>query len=230
MEIINQRILILDNDTGLGETLAQRIALLGAKVVRFTHRAIAPATDHGLIRTSQLDSFRRTELENHVRELAEPIDHLLIGQLFPAAAPAGEYPESDHPWLGGPYGWAYDFCRRRTLPRVQSVAFFPGPVVIPAGQEAAAAPREVEAGYVRWLDGALRPVRVNAVRTEPVPSPLPALPDVQARQALYMSSAPTTRSRQSVQEDVAEALLFLIRSPHLSGSVLNINPTATFDW
>jgi hypothetical protein len=46
---------------------------------------------------------------------------------------------------------------------------------------------------------------------------------VQARQALYLSSAPRTRSRASIGEDVAASLLCLMNATALSGSVLRIS-------
>jgi hypothetical protein len=106
---------------------------------------------------------------------------------------------------------------------VQSVALFTGPVLIPANAVGITITGEVADGYLRRLAKAMQPLRVNAAWTEPVQSLLPAEDSVQARQVLYLSSAPHTRSRSDIGEDVARALLCLINGTALSGSVLRIS-------
>jgi NAD(P)-dependent dehydrogenase (short-subunit alcohol dehydrogenase family) len=106
------------------------------------------------------------------------IDHLLIGHSAGSFATLrGEYST----WPGGTLQWADALARSRPGV-VQSIALFSGPVVIPAGAAAKAVPE----GYVRDLAKELSPLRVNAVWTEPVRSPLQAVSPVQTRQALYL--------------------------------------------
>ncbi|MBD0255830.1 MAG: hypothetical protein ICV83_08935 [Cytophagales bacterium] len=224
MELNHQRILILDDRTGIGRRTAGLAAALGAEVT-LVRPAPAPAAPGEPLpdpsyQTVALDLGRPGEVVAWLEALDAPIDHLLIGHF--ALPEHFEGSGTRHPWLGAAWQWAYDVARRGRPPLRQSVAVFSGPVLVPAGQAVEAVPAEVEAASVGWLARALKPLRVNAAWTEPIRSPLPADPSAGERQALYLSSAPHTRSRFDLEEDVAEALLYLLGRPALSGSVLRI--------
>ncbi len=225
MALINQHVVIFDNGTDAGEAAARLAAGLGAKVTLVRHvpgaRPAAAPPAPSLYHTVGLDLSRPAEVDAWLAAFPAPIDHLLIGHAAGPDPLAGADVETSLAGPGGAGQWAYDLVRRGKPAVVQSVALFSGPVVVPA--DAASVPGEVADGYVRWLTGALQPLRVNAVWTEPVRSPLPADSPVQARQALYLSSAPHTRSRPDIGEDVAGALLYLMNGTALSGSVLRIS-------
>jgi NAD(P)-dependent dehydrogenase (short-subunit alcohol dehydrogenase family) len=229
MALIGQRVVIFDNDTQVGEAAARLAAALGAKVTLVKHEpgAVLGVERPGpaLYETVSLDLSRPAAVDAWLAAFPGPIDHLLIGHFAGPEPLSGAVGENRPPWTGA-YQWAYDLARRRGPGVGQSVALFSGPVVIPAGPGGASIAAEVADGYLRGLAQALQPLRVNAVWTEPIRSPLPADAPVQARQALYLSSAPHTRSRSDIGEDVAGALLYLMNGPALSGSVLRISHAA----
>ncbi len=227
MELNNQSILIFDNRTEVGERIAHLAAALGGRVTLVKHfpdgSAPAQSSPDPSYQTVGFEMGRQGEVAAWLEALEAPPDHLLIGHFTRPDAAAGE--TMGHPWGGGAYQWAYDFARRHRMQVQHSITLFSGPVVVPAGQAFESIPAEVEDSWLRWLIRALKPVRVNAVWTEPVWSPLPAHPSVQDRQALNLVPAPHTRSRFAVREEVAQALLYLLRAPALSGSVLRIDNT-----
>jgi NAD(P)-dependent dehydrogenase (short-subunit alcohol dehydrogenase family) len=227
MELSNQSILIMNDRAEVGERIAHLAAALGARVTLVTPfpagSAPAPALPGPSYRTVRLETGRPGALAAWLEGLEAPPDHLLIGHVARPDAAAGE--KTGPPGGEGAYQWAYDFARRHHLHAGHSITLFSGPALVPAGGAFDATPAEVEDGCVRWLARALKPVRVNAVWAEPVRSPLPADPSVLDRQALNLFPPPHTRSRHAVAEDVAHALLHLLRTPALSGSVLRIDNT-----
>jgi NAD(P)-dependent dehydrogenase (short-subunit alcohol dehydrogenase family) len=215
MALIHQRVVIFDSGTEAGEATARLAAAQGANVTLVRHVA-GPAEQppgSGLYETVGLDLSRPPAVEAWLAALEGPIDHLLIGHS------AGEGPGAGP---DGTWQWAYGLVRRGKPPVGQSVALFSGPRLVPADGGGEPVPGEVEDAYVRWLAKALQPLRVNAVWTQPVRSPLAADSPVQARQALYLSAAPLTRSRVEMAEDVARALVWLMNGTALSGSVLRL--------
>jgi hypothetical protein len=229
MALIGKRVVILDNGTEVGEATARLAATLGAKVTLVRHvpgagpGSFSPSAE--LYETVSLDLSRPAAVDAWLAAISDPIDHLLIGHFAGPEFLAGDASADRPPWTGA-YGWAVDLALRQGPRVVQSVSLFSGPVVISDGPGAATTAGEVADGYLRGLAAALKCLRVNAVWTDPVRSPLPADAPVQARQALYLSSAPHTRSRADIGEDVAGALLCLTNGPALSGSVLRISHVA----
>lgn len=220
MALIHQRVVIFDNGTGAGEATARLAAAQGATVTLVRHVAgTGPAEKppgSALYETVALDLSRPPAADAWLAASGAPIDHLLIGHS------AGEGPVTAAAGPGETGQWAYGLVRRGKPPVGQSVALFSGPRLVPAGGGGEPGPGEVEDAYVRWLVKALQPLRVNAVWTEPVRSPLAADSPVQARQALYLSAAPPTRSRAETVEEVARALVWLMNGTALSGSVLRV--------
>jgi hypothetical protein len=228
MALINQQVVIFDDGTDAGEATARLTAALGAKVILVRHEPGAwpgeQVTHPALYETVRLDMSRPLLVDAWLAAFPSPIDHLLIGHCPGPEPYAGGVGEACT-WPGSTLAWA-DSLARRSRPAVeQSVALFTGPVVIPATASGTTIPGEVADGYVRGLAKALQPLRVNAAWTEPVRSPLSVDDSVQSRQAFYLSSAPLTRSRADIGEDVARALLCLINGTALSGSVLRISQT-----
>lgn len=230
MVLINQQVVIFDDGTEAGEATARRAAAFGAIVTLVRHVAGAQPPAWAPYHTVHLELSRSPQVDAWLDAFPAPIDHLLIGHSASPFTPEGGEVRT---WPGATLQWADELARRRGPAVVQSVALFCGPVVIPAGPASATVAGEVADAYVRGLEKALRPLRVNAVWTEPVQSPLAADAPVQARQALYLSSAPHTRSQTDIGGDVAGSLLYLMNATALSGSVLRItlaSPAPTEAW
>jgi NAD(P)-dependent dehydrogenase (short-subunit alcohol dehydrogenase family) len=97
---------------------------------------------------------------------------------------------------------------------VSAQAAAPGAVALAAGNGA------VEA-MVPTLSRELAPIRVNAVSPGVIDTPWWAAVPVEQRQALFAASAERTAlGRGGRPEDVADAILALIQSEYVSGTVL----------
>jgi len=230
MNLENARIVVVGGTSGIGLATAIAARQAGARVVvagrsaegRERARRADPALD-----VQQLDVNAGPELAEVLSGVGA-VDHLVVTAAEAITGRLADLDEVRARTVLATKVWGPCRVIRAALPRMSaegSITLFSGAAArraSPGFALGSAVNAAVEALAVS-LAAELAPVRVNAVRPGIIETPVWAgLPELRAQ--VFSGVVPRLPSRRAGRaEEVAAAVLFLLTSPYVTGSVLTID-------
>jgi NAD(P)-dependent dehydrogenase (short-subunit alcohol dehydrogenase family) len=224
MSLRAQRVVIVGGSAGIGKATARAALAAGAAVVVASHDEASleqARTELGGVEVCQLD-VRDPRVLDHCFRQMETFDHLVVTAAEASASPFVETdPDAARRILDVKFWGAFNVVQAalRVLRPTGSVTLFSGiaahrPV---RGLAVVAAANAAVEALTRALAVELCPLRVNAV--------CPGFVDTheldeEKRKALANS---LLVRRVGEPDDVAQAVLFLLQNPYMTGTVLHID-------
>ena len=228
MSLAGERVVVVGGTSGMGAATVRAARRLGAEVVSAGRRPIAERE-----RVDGVEQvFVDTTDEASVRALFESVgelDHLLV-----TASPgkSGVFLEQDlasaRTFMDGKFFGSWT-CARYAAPRLRSrgsITFVTGGVVVrpSVGRSMITAAFAAVEALTRALAVELGPRRVDAIRPGYTDSDFWTFLSDEERQELRRRVAEGTPLRRlGTPEDVAQAAVFLMTCPQVTGTVLEIN-------
>jgi NAD(P)-dependent dehydrogenase (short-subunit alcohol dehydrogenase family) len=233
MSLEGSKVVVVGGSSGIGLASAASAAAEGARVIiagRSKERlSAARRSIEAPVEARQLDMTDDASIEAFFGELG-PLDHLVITA---SGAALGRFLEIDtadarrffESKFWGPYAVA-----RRAAPQIRlggSITFFSGAAGSRAspGFSCGSAINVAVEALSRTLSVELAPVRVNTVSPGLVDTPIwESIVSSTERQALFAdTAAKLPAGRIGRPEDVADAVLFLIRNAYTTGTTLFVD-------
>ena len=221
-----QRVIVVGGTSGMGRATARAAAARGAEAIAAGRRPVAERTPAAGVRDVVADV---TDPASVQALFDAPVDHVLVTASPGRAGPLLEQePEQARSFLDGKLFGAW-LVARYAAPRLRaggSLTYVTGAAVVrPPGDAATvvAAFAGVE-GLTRALALELGPVRVNAIRPGYTDSEMWSGLDAAERAALRerVAAAMPVR-RMGAPEDIADAALFLMGNPQVTGAILEVS-------
>lgn len=232
MDLRDKKVVIIGGSSGIGEATARAAVQAGALVL------IASRSEEKLRRAKEAIGGRIGTQSVDLREAAQVrrlfervggFDHLIITAAEGVTGRFLELPEESVQALFASKFWGQYRAARQAVPRLNqggSITFFSGvaaqrPI---RGFSSFAAVNGAINGLCRALALELAPVRVNAVSPGIVDTPAYAGMPLQERQGFFAAvGSKLPVGRVGRPEEVAEAVLYLLRSDFVTGTVLEID-------
>ena len=221
-----QRVIVVGGTSGMGRATARAAAARGAEAIAAGRRPVAEREPAAGVRDVVADVTDPAS----VRALFDaPVDHVLVTASPGRAGPLLEQePEQARSFLDGKLFGAW-LVARYAAPRLRaggSLTYVTGAAVVrPPGDAATvvAAFAGVE-GLTRALALELGPIRVNAIRPGYTDSEMWSGLEPAERAALRerVAAAMPVR-RMGAPEDIADAALFLMANPQVTGAILEVS-------
>ena len=222
-----RRVVVVGGTSGMGLATVRAAARLGADVIAAGRRPVAQRQTTAGVRQVETD----VSDEASVRELFDGVgqaDHLLV-----TASPgtAGAFLDQDlsaaRSFMDGKFFGSW-MCARYAAPRLSpggSITFVTGGAVLrpPAGGSMITAAFAALEALTRALAVELGPLRVNAIRPGYTDSDMWSfLPDADRDDLRRRVVAALPVRRMGTPDDVAQAAVFLMTNPQVTGAVLEI--------
>ena len=221
-----QRVIVVGGTSGMGRATARAAAARGAEAIDAGRRPVAEREPAAGVRDVVADVTDPAS----VRALFDaPVDHVLVTASPGRAGPLLEQePEEARSFLDGKLFGAW-LVARYAAPRLRaggSLTYVTGAAVVRPPSDAAtvvAAFAGVE-GLTRALALELGPIRVNAIRPGYTDSEMWNGLEPAERTALRerVAAAMPVR-RMGAPEDIADAALFLMANPQVTGAILEVS-------
>jgi NAD(P)-dependent dehydrogenase (short-subunit alcohol dehydrogenase family) len=229
--LANEVVAIVGASSGIGLATARAAALQGAEVVMISQNREkleeAARTIHGIARPVTMDMLDREGVEKTFGELGA-VDHLVLTAVPNEYAFFGRLAELSDDQLELSLDKIRGFVNvtRAASPRMRgqgSIILLSGAGALrpPSGTSLAAAMNSAILGLGKALAVELAPTRVNVVMPGVVDTSLHG----DRREALraWAESAALPARRFGQPTDIAEAILFLLQNPYVSGHTLVID-------
>jgi NAD(P)-dependent dehydrogenase (short-subunit alcohol dehydrogenase family) len=228
--LLNARVLVIGGSSGIGLATAAAAGEAGASVtVASRSRAkldAALGSIPGTRRAAVLDTRDLPTLERFF--MAEgPWDHVVVSAAQTPTGPVRTLSLADaHAAMGSKFWGAYHVARAAKIRNGGSLTFISGfysvrPSADSVLQGAINAALEALA---RGLALELAPVRVNAVSPGLIATPLWSKMPVDKREEMFADAAASLPARGVGRpEDIANAVLFLARTPFAAGSTVRVD-------
>jgi NAD(P)-dependent dehydrogenase (short-subunit alcohol dehydrogenase family) len=223
-----QRVVVVGGTSGMGMATVRAATALGADVVAAGRRPVAQRESIPGVTPAEVDVTDEVSVR-HLFEEVEELDHLLVTA---SAGTSGAFLDQDvaaaRSFMDGKFfgSWA---CARYAAPRLRaaggSITFVTGGAVVRPpihGSMVAAAFAAIEA-LTRALAVELGPRRVNTIRPGYTDSdmwsflPATGRDDLRRRVAQAMPVG-----RMGTPADIAQAAVFLMINPQVTGAVLEV--------
>ena len=233
MSLDGKTVVIVGGSSGIGLASAAAASALGARVVmagRSEQKLDAARRDvEGRIEARRLDMTDDASIEAFFAAVG-PLDHLVITASEAALGRFREIDTADARRFFDSKFWGPYSVARRAAPQIRhggSITFFSGAAgsrASPGFSCGSAINAAIEA-LSRTLSVELAPVRVNAVSPGLVDTPIwESIVSSPERQALFTdTAAKLPAGRIGRPEDIADAVLFLIRNPYTTGTTLFVD-------
>lgn len=233
MSLDGKTVVIVGGSSGIGLASAAAASALGARVVmagRSEQKLDAARRDvEGRIEARRLDMTDDASIEAFFAAVG-PLDHLVITASEAALGRFREIDTADARRFFDSKFWGPYSVARRAAPQIRhggSITFFSGAAgsrASPGFSCGSAINAAVEA-LSRTLAVELAPVRVNTISPGLVKTPVwETLVPASERDALFAeTAAKLPAGRIGRPEDVADAVLFLIRNAYTTGTTLFVD-------
>ncbi|MDH6134955.1 NAD(P)-dependent dehydrogenase (short-subunit alcohol dehydrogenase family) [Kitasatospora sp. MAA4] len=225
-----QRVLVVGGTSGVGLATAAGFAAAGAEVTVVSRsqqkidEALKSLGDRAQGRTLDI---RDDEQVEHFLEAAGTFDHVVVSAAVTPAGRADTLPLADaYAAMDSKFWGAYRISRRVSIRPTGSLTLVSGYLSVRPGRASAlqSAINAALEALARALALEFAPVRVNAVSPGLLDTPIwDGLPEAN-RQSMFEAAVQKLPVRRVGQpEDVAEAILYLARSAHSTGTTLFVD-------
>ena len=235
MQLKQQSIVIIGGSSGIGFATAKLALAYGADVTitgRWEDKLRLAAQELGGVRTIVVDIAREPDVHQLFEEL-ERVDHLVV---LGASLASGKIFDTPLEELGRPINervWGAIYAIRHAIPKMSdgsitltSGLFSSRPI---AGMAVVAAALGGIEAMTRALALELPPLRVNAIAPGYIDTPLlQAAFEERYEQVVKAQAATLPVQRIGTASEAATAILFLIMSGFITGSVLHLDGGGRF--
>lgn len=222
-----KRVVVVGGTSGMGRATVAAAAALGADVVAAGRRRNESRLGAPRVEDIEVDVVDETSVRS-LFERVGALDHLLV-----TASPGTPGPFLDHDlaaarsFMDGKFFGSW-MCARYAAPRMRpggSITFVTGGAVVRPprnGSMIVAAFAALEA-LTRALAVELRPLRVNTIRPGYTDSEMWSfLPEAALDELRRRVAAAMPVGRMGTPDDIAQAALFLMTNPQVTGTVLEV--------
>ncbi|MFK7898720.1 MAG: SDR family oxidoreductase [Myxococcota bacterium] len=232
MDIQGRRALVIGGTSGIGLATAISLRDGGAEVIaasrRASQRETAKAALGADVRLVDIDLRDREALAELLEELA-PVD-ILIGCATGGDRAIGPFPEMDLDGFQGSFDklWGYANTVRLGLSNMSA----DGTIVLVSGSPArktqpglsalAAVGGAVEA-WSRAIAAEIAPRRINVVSPGTIDTEMFSFPDAEREATFNAMTAANVIPRAGRAQEVAEAILFVVRNEFVTGTTVDVD-------
>lgn len=228
--LMGKRVLVVGGSSGIGQAVAAQAGTLGAEVTIASRSegklGKAAAAIGGEVRTAVLDSADASAVAAFF-EGRPAFDHVVVSAAVTPIASMRDLGLADaRSAMESKFWGAYHVAHGAKIAERGSLTFISGfladrPLAGAALQGAINAALD---SLARGLALELSPIRVNSVSPGMIDTPLWADMDAPAREAMYESVASSVPAKTMGRpDDVANAVLYLMRTPFATGSTVRID-------
>lgn len=233
MSLKNQKIVVVGGSSGMGLAAAQALAKAGAAVVIASRSQekldTAKISISGEVQTYRLDFTDEPMVDKFFTKIGK-IDHLVVAA---AGTPAwGAFLELDMAALRNAFDtkfWGQFYCTRHAASHLRpdgSITLFIGAACRTAipGTAGLAAVNGAIMQMAYTLAKELAPLRINAISPDMVDTPAYDWMNPEQKQAMFEQTGNNLPvKRIGRPEEIAEAVVFLVSSGFVTGTVLDID-------
>ena len=232
MDINGKRALVLGGTSGIGLAVTRQLAAAGAEVVALSRSAADRAeTAGGLgprVRAQSLDVLDRDAMATTFAELA-PF-HILVNAATGGERAVGPFLEMDLDGFQGSFRklWGYVNSVRLGAPHLSA----DGCIVLVSGSPARKCGPGMAAistvgnaveGFVRAVAPELAPRRINVVSPGVIDTPMFAAGGTEQETFLRRATARNLIPRAGTPDEVADAIVFLVRNEFVTGTTVDVD-------
>jgi NAD(P)-dependent dehydrogenase (short-subunit alcohol dehydrogenase family) len=231
MDLTGKRAIVLGGTSGIGLAAVRQLVAAGAKVIggsRSTEniaraREEAPGSDW-----AQIDALDRSALETLFAE-HEGFE-ILVNSAVPRERAWGPFLDMDLDAFQATFNklWGYTNSVRLAAPHMAQdgsivlVSGFPARKAGPGTAAIAAVGNAVE-GFARAIAVDIKPRRINVVSPGMIDTPMIAATGAEREQAFARMTANNLIPRIGTADEVADAILFLLRNDFVTGTTIDVD-------
>ncbi len=226
MELKGKRAIVLGGTSGIGLAVSKQLAAAGARVTaasRTANRAIAED-----VAVRPVDVLNRATLEQLFKELA-PFD-ILVNAATGGGRATGPFLAMDLDGFEGSFRklWGYVNSVRLGAPLMSErgsivlISGSPARKSMPGMAAISTVGNAVE-GFVRAVAPELAPRRINVVAPGVIDTPMFAASGEQRDAFLKQATARNLIARAGTADEVADAVLFLLRNEFTTGTTIDVD-------
>jgi len=226
MDPNNRTAIVLGGTSGIGAAISRQLVAAGARVVAASRSADHPPIDGAVIRS--VDVLDRAALEQLFDEFA-PFD-ILVNAATGGERAIGPFLQMDLDGFQGSFRklWGYANSVRLGAPRMSersSIVLISGSPARKAmpGMSAIATVGNAVEGFVRAIAPELAPRRINVVAPGVIDTPIFAARGEQRDAFLKQATARNLIPRAGTADEVADAVLFLLRNEFVTGTTVDVD-------
>ncbi len=226
MDLNGKRAIVLGGTSGIGLAVSKQLVAAGARVTaasRTANRAVAEG-----VTVRPVDVLNRTALEQLFKELA-PFD-ILVNAATGGGRATGPFLPMDLDGFEGSFRklWGYVNSVRLGAPLMSER----GSIVLISGSPARKAMPGMSAistvgnaveGFVRAIAPELAPRRINVVAPGVIDTPMFAASGEQRDAFLKQATARNVIPRAGTADEVADAVMFLLRNEFTTGTTIDVD-------
>jgi NAD(P)-dependent dehydrogenase (short-subunit alcohol dehydrogenase family) len=231
-EIAGKRVIVLGGTSGIGLCTVRALIAAGARVLaasRSSERVAAAKTEFGgSAEFEQVDVQDRAGLGSLFQRHA-PFDHL-VNSATGGDRASGPFLQLDLDGFVGSFRklWGYVHCVRLGAPhmaRSGSIVLVGGALSRKCrpGMSAHSTVGNAVEGFCRAVATEIAPLRINVVAPGLIDTPLFALQGEARERFFREAAAPHAIPRAGRPEEVADAILFLLRNDFITGTTLDVD-------
>lgn len=230
MELSGKRAIVLGGTSGIGLAAVRQLVAAGARVIagsRSPERVAAAAKAVPEAQFTSIDVLDRGALESLFAHHAG--FDMLVNAAYGGERASGPFLQMDMDALQGSFRkvWGYANSVRYGAPQMAAhgsivlVTGFPARKS-KAGLSALAGPGAAIEALIRTLALEIKPLRINGVAPGVIDTPLIGGEGEARAQALQRSTGSFAIPRPGTADEVAEAILFLLRNDYTTGTVIDV--------
>jgi NAD(P)-dependent dehydrogenase (short-subunit alcohol dehydrogenase family) len=226
MELKGKRAIVLGGTSGIGLAVSKQLVAAGARVTaasRTANRAVAEG-----VAVRPVDVLNRAALEQLFKELA-PFD-ILVNAATGGGRATGPFLAMDLDSFEGSFRklWGYVNSVRLGAPLMSErgaivlISGSPARKAMPGTSAISTVGNAVE-GFVRAVAPELAPRRINVVAPGIIDTPMFAATGDQREAFLKQATARNLIARAGTADEVADAVLFLLRNEFTTGTTVDVD-------
>jgi NAD(P)-dependent dehydrogenase (short-subunit alcohol dehydrogenase family) len=226
MELRGKRAIVLGGTSGIGLAISKQLAAAGATVTAASRTANRAVAENVAVRP--VDVLDRSALERLFKDLT-PFD-ILVNAATGGSRATGPFLSMDLDGFEGSFRklWGYVNSVRLGAPQMSER----GAIVLISGSPARKAMPGMSAistvgnaveGFVRAVAPELAPRRINVVAPGVIDTPMFAATGEQRETFLKQATARNLIARAGTADEVADAVLFLLRNEFITGTTVDVD-------